>query len=62
MKVKAVITYDDMVLNKRITPADKPFEVTEERAKELLGNNKYHIVCVKEIKDKTKAETNAKRK
>lgn len=62
MKVKAIITYDDKELNKRITPADEPFEVTEERAKELLGNNKNYIVCVEEVKDKAKAKTNAKRK
>ena len=62
MKVKAIITYDDKELKKRITPADEPFEVTEERAKELLGDNKDHVVCVEVVKDKAKTKANAKRK
>lgn len=51
MKVQAIVKYFDTELGKVIKPTDKPYEVSEERAKELLGDNKAKIVCVKVVEE-----------
>ncbi len=75
MRVKAIVKYHDTVLKRDMKPQEE-FEVeTEERLKELQGNNKYNLVCVEVIaeevepattpspEDTTKGKTkNAKRK
>ena len=48
MKVQAIVKYFDTELGKVIKPTDKPYEVSEERAKELTVNKIYtaaYICC-----------------
>lgn len=58
MKVKAIIKYHDTVLKRDIKPQEE-FELeTEERLKELQGNNKYNLVCVEVIAEEVEETTN----
>lgn len=58
MKVKALDTYKKLnVIDKelqRIPEDGEVFEVTEERAKVLLGDNAYKVAFVKKVTTKKK--------
>ena len=57
MRVKAIVKYHDTVLKRDMKPQEE-FEVeTEERLKELQGNNKYNLVCVEVIAEEVKEDT-----
>lgn len=53
VKVKCIVTYNDVELNKLITPNDEPFIVTKERA-EYLANERGLVEIIEVIPDPTK--------
>ena len=65
VKVKCITNYNDLQLNKLVTTNDEPFEVTDERAKELEEKKLVQIVEVipekKEEKPKKKEAKKSKK-
>ena len=54
VKVKCIVTYIDLQLNKQMTAGKDVYEVTEERAKELLDKGFVEVIETPKPAKKTK--------
>lgn len=62
VKVKCVVDYNDLQLNKLVTTKDDPFIVTKERAKVLVEKGLVKVVEVVSEPQKAVAEEQEKEK